>query len=94
MPWILSGVAIVIVVGLLWWLSKADNYYLTIGLGLIIGGALGNLIDRIHYGAVVDFLDFYIMNYHWPTFNLADCAVTIGVGIVLLESWLQHREET
>lgn len=58
--------------------------YLGLGLSLIFGGAIGNVIDRLRFGEVVDFLDFYVANLHWPTFNLADSAVTVGVGIFLV----------
>jgi len=55
--------------------------WLAIGFALIFGGAAGNLIDRIRFGVVTDFLDFYISRYHWPAFNVADSAITIGIGI-------------
>lgn len=57
---------------------------LAAGLALIFGGAIGNLIDRLRFGKVVDFLDFYIGNLHWPAFNVADSAITVGVGIFLV----------
>ena len=62
-------------------------------LGLIAGGAVGNLIDRLRLGSVVDFLDFYIGSYHWPAFNAADSAISIGVGLFLLGTILQHIKE-
>ncbi len=62
---------------------ESDKWMFT-GLGLIAGGAVGNLIDRIRLGAVVDFLDFYIGNYHWPAFNGADIALTIGSGCLII----------
>lgn len=62
-------------------------------LGLIAGGAVGNLIDRLRLGSVVDFLDFYIGSYHWPAFNAADSAISIGVGLFLLGTVLQHKKE-
>jgi signal peptidase II len=58
--------------------------YLSLGLSLIFGGAIGNLIDRLRFGEVVDFLDFYVAHLHWPTFNVADSAVTVGVGIFII----------
>ncbi len=61
------------------------------GLGLILGGALGNLYDRIAYGHVVDFLDFHAMGWHFPAFNVADSAITVGAGILIIESFL-HSE--
>ena len=57
-------------------------------IGLIAGGALGNMIDRLRVGAVVDFLDFYVKGLHWPAFNVADSAITIGVGLFILGSML------
>ncbi|RLC16701.1 MAG: signal peptidase II [Deltaproteobacteria bacterium] len=70
---------------ILWFYKKyAENFiFLSIGLALIFGGAVGNLIDRFIYGKVVDFLDFYIGTYHWPAFNMADSAITIGMGILI-----------
>ena len=57
---------------------KGDKRWLTIGLSLIFGGALGNLVDRVRLGYVIDFLDFFLKGYHWPAFNVADSAVTVG----------------
>ena len=62
------------------------------GLALILGGALGNLYDRIAYGHVVDFLDFHAAGWHWPAFNVADSAITAGAAILILEGFL-HRGE-
>ena len=53
-------------------------------LALIVGGALGNLIDRIRFGAVIDFLDFHVKNWHWPAFNFADICISVGVGLIIL----------
>lgn len=61
------------------------------GLSLILGGALGNVIDRLRYGHVVDFLDFHALGWHWPAFNVADAAITAGAGLLILEGFL-HRE--
>ena len=60
----------------------------------ILGGAVGNLIDRLRYGEVIDFLDFYIGTYHWPAFNVADAAITVGVVFLLLHYALEKKRET
>lgn len=65
--------------------SSARQRGLQVGLALILGGALGNLFDRLSNGYVVDFLDFYIWTYTWPTFNVADTAISVGVGLLILE---------
>src|SRR6266581_1300948 len=65
--------------------SPARNRLLQVALGLILGGALGNLYDRLAYGYVVDFLEFYAGNYHWPSFNVADSAISTGVILLALE---------
>jgi signal peptidase II len=91
MGWVLTGFALAIAAGLVFWLWRAKDRLTAIAVGLIIGGAIGNVIDRVRIGAVADFLDFHIGNYHWPAFNLADSAITIGVGLILLEALLGKR---
>lgn len=74
----------------LWVLARSEDnrgWCYPLGLGAILGGALGNLVDRLRLGAVVDFLDFYLGNWHWPAFNIADSAISIGVGLLLLAQW-------
>ena len=83
---ILSILAIFIIICLHFWLNKAETKKIAIGLGLIIGGAIGNVIDRLVHGAVVDFLDFYFNTYHWPAFNVADSCITIGAIILIFDS--------
>jgi signal peptidase II len=89
---VLSVVAVAIVVVLLFWLSRVVSPLLAVAIGLIIGGAIGNVIDRIRLGAVVDFLDFHVGPWHWPAFNLADSAICIGVAAMLLDGLLRRRE--
>ncbi len=84
--WILSILALVIVGFLLNWLRKAETKFVAISLGLIIGGALGNVIDRTVHTAVVDFLDFYIGTFRWPAFNAADSFITIGAVLLIADS--------
>ena len=64
------------------------------GLALVIGGALGNLIDRVRFGCVVDYLDFYILERwpHWPAFNVADSAICVGAALLILESFVHHEK--
>lgn len=85
-PWLLSAFTIAVLIGLMVWLMRATDRMLSIALGLIIGGAIGNLIDRLSQGAVVDFLDFHVAGWHWPAFNVADSAITVGVAIILYQS--------
>ena len=85
---ILSLMALAITLVLIVWMWQVKKLYMAIALGLIIGGAVGNIIDRVLYGAVADFLDFYWGAYHWPAFNLADSAVFVGVVLILLENFL------
>ncbi len=63
--------------------TPVNQTWLAAGFALIFGGAIGNLIDRIRFGVVTDFLDFYINKYHWPAFNVADSAITVGIGIFI-----------
>jgi signal peptidase II len=86
-----SLVAAAIVVGLVWWLARAASLLLVVAIGLIIGGAVGNVLDRARLGAVVDFLDFHVGSWHWPAFNLADSAICVGVAAMLLEGLLLRR---
>ncbi len=65
----------------------------SVSLGLILGGAVGNLIDRVRYGVVVDFLDVHVHQYHWPVFNVADSAISVGVTLLLIEMLLEWRQE-
>ena len=91
MPLILSAVAVAISIGLVVWLRRAPSRLMALALGLVIGGAIGNVIDRLRYGAVVDFLDFHVMGYHWPAFNIADAAICIGVVLILWYELFQAK---
>lgn len=86
------AVSIVAMLGILWYIKKLrDNQRLALfSLALIFSGALGNLIDRIRLGEVIDFLDVFWQRHHWPAFNVADSAITIGVTLLFIEMW---REE-
>jgi signal peptidase II len=83
---VLSGVALAIAALLVVWLARAAQPLMVWGLGLIIGGAIGNMIDRLRFGAVADFLDVHAGGWHWPAFNVADAAITIGVAVLIADS--------
>ena len=70
-----------------------ENRLASVSLALILGGAIGNLIDRLRYGVVVDFLDAHIYEYHWPIFNVADSALSVGVTLLFIEMLLEWRRE-
>ena len=74
-------------------LKHAEKKLFCGGLALILGGALGNLYDRLAYGHVVDFLDVHAAGWHWPAFNVADSAITLGAGLLILESFLQRGDK-
>ena len=86
-PWLLAALAIGISTVLVFWLRKAETRFLATSLGLVIGGAIGNVIDRVRFGAVADFLDFHALGYHYPAFNVADSAIVVGVLLILLEGF-------
>ncbi len=91
-PIILTGVAALVVVALLLWLRKAENIVIAIALGSIAGGAIGNVIDRLRYGAVVDFLHAHALGLNFPyVFNVGDSAICCGVAALLLDSLRPHR---
>ncbi|MBG0778209.1 MAG: signal peptidase II [Desulfovibrionaceae bacterium] len=69
----------------------SDHVFFT-GLGLVLGGALGNLVDRIFVGRVIDFLDFYVGDWHWPAFNVADIGITVGALLLILSLYIQRRD--
>ncbi len=70
----------------------ARDRFSFLGLAFIMGGALGNLLDRLRYQAVVDFLDFYVGDWHWPAFNVADIAICVGAGLVILSFWKKPNQ--
>ena len=87
--WFFIGLAGIASVFICFWLKKLNHgqRWEAIAWSLVLGGALGNLIDRILYGYVIDFLDVYIGDWHWPAFNVADSAITVGVVMLLLDSF-------
>lgn len=87
----LAGVALCVVVALGAWLRRAESAWVAVSLGAITGGAIGNVIDRLRFGWVVDFIDAHIGAWHWYVFNVADAAIVCGVAALVLENLLPHR---
>ena len=93
--YVFSAISIIFTGFLFWylWSIKDDEIVVRTGVALILAGAIGNLIDRIFLGEVVDFLDFMIGDFHWYVFNLADSCVTVGLGFVLYNSLILNRKK-
>ncbi|MNE11773.1 Lipoprotein signal peptidase [compost metagenome] len=92
--WILSVFSVVVAGMLAWWATRADRRLLVAAIGLVMGGAIGNVIDRIRFGGVVDFLDFSGTGLFPWIFNVADSGITVGVGLLILDSFLSERRST
>jgi len=92
--WLFVVLAVVITGVLTVWLQRARHLHMqSLALALIIGGAVGNVIDRIRLGHVIDFIDWHYRDWHWPVFNIADSAITVGVLLLILDSlFLQHKD--
>lgn len=87
--WFFAGLALTASVAITIWLTrlKKGETLLAIALSLVLGGAIGNLIDRLLYGYVIDFIDVYYQDWHWPAFNIADSAITVGVMLMIADSF-------
>jgi signal peptidase II len=92
-PWLLSLVAVAISIALFLWLRRVVLRWSAVAIGLVIGGAVGNVVDRALWGAVFDFADFHIGRWHWPAFNVADAAIVLGVAGLLMESLFRPRPD-
>ncbi|MCB1757810.1 MAG: lipoprotein signal peptidase [Gammaproteobacteria bacterium] len=92
--WFFSALALAVSIFLIFWLRRlpATEKWTIVALSLILGGALGNLIDRLAYGYVVDFIQWYYDRFYWPAFNIADSAITVG-AVILLASSFFYKEE-
>ncbi|MBT5798525.1 MAG: lipoprotein signal peptidase [Alphaproteobacteria bacterium] len=92
--WLFLIISLVASIVLMVWLYrlKASQFFLSTSLALILGGALGNLYDRIFLGYVIDFIDFYYGIYHWPVFNIADASITLGAVFLIFESFLVSKK--
>lgn len=88
--WFLSGATVIIMLVLAIWLKRlpTEARLLPSAIALVLSGALGNLIDRIRFGYVIDFIDLHVQGFHWPAFNLADSAIVIGVILIVLEGFI------
>jgi len=87
--WFFIALAIAVILLLVTWLRRlpAEQKWTALALALILGGAAGNLVDRVVYGHVIDFIDVYYGSWHWPTFNVADSAISVGAFLLLLEAF-------
>lgn len=93
-PWLLAAFGTILAGGLVIWMYVSGMERLaSLGVGLIVGGALGNVIDRLRFGAVFDFLDVHAGGWHWPAFNVADAAITLGVVALIVDAVLNERRE-
>lgn len=89
--YILSSFALLVAFFLLCWLKNEKSRYMQIALGMVIGGAIGNVIDRVRLGAVFDFLDVHISTHHWPAFNLADSFICIGAVMIICDGLFNNK---
>ncbi|MCY1245224.1 Lipoprotein signal peptidase [compost metagenome] len=90
--WFFTGLGLVVGAFIVWLLYRHTGQRMfCFAVSLILGGAVGNVIDRVVYGHVVDFLDFYVRNYHWPAFNVADCAITVGAVLLIVDELRRVR---
>lgn len=92
LPYVLSGVALLITTFLLAWLRTAERRFVALALGLVIGGAVGNVIDRLRFGAVADFLDVHAFGWHFWAFNVADSGISVGVMLLVIDGLFRGGE--
>ncbi len=90
--WALTLLGLAVASTLFIWLLYSQSKLVSIALGLMIGGALGNVLDRVRHGAVIDFLDFHLADYHWPAFNLADVAIICGAGCLFVDVFYSEKQ--
>lgn len=91
-PWILTAAALIICAGIVWYMHREKNTWVQVGFALILGGALGNMIDRMRFGGVVDFIDVYYRAWHWPAFNVADSAICLGAAWVVAAGLFSQKK--
>lgn len=83
--WILVGLSLIITVIFSGWMLRSTSWFQTVALALVIGGAIGNVVDRLRFGAVADFFDFHVMGWHYPAFNIADCGIVVGIALLVFD---------
>ena len=88
----LLGLGALAAVGIYFWFTPTRDRMLLTALALVVGGAIGNLIDRVSSGAVTDFLDVYVGLHHWPSFNVADSAISVGIVLMAIDSFRTHKD--
>lgn len=93
-PLILTALASVVCLALLAWLWRSARLLPALAIGMVVGGAIGNVIDRLRFGAVVDFLYLYHGDWYWPAFNVADSAICVGVGLLLFDSLTNEKKSS
>jgi signal peptidase II len=93
--WFFTLIAVAVSGVIFWWLKQSPKQQklLPLAFSFILGGALGNLVDRLMHGYVIDFLDFYIADYHWPAFNIADSAIFIGAGLLIIDMFFNKNND-
>ncbi|PHS69770.1 MAG: signal peptidase II [Methylophaga sp.] len=94
--WFFMALTTVISIVLFIWLKRLSSHAKleALSISLILGGAIGNVIDRIYFGYVIDFLDIYYGSYHWPAFNIADSAIVVGAGLLIIDSFIAKSDQT
>jgi len=90
----ITSLVAVVLLGTLLYKTPQDQWMMPLAISLVLGGALGNILDRIRFGEVVDFIDVFVNDFHWPAFNLADSAITIGVTILLIHFFLERQKHS
>jgi len=90
----LLSVASLLFITLFFLISRNESKLFAVGFSFVIGGAFGNMLDRVKTGYVIDFLDIYVGTYHWPTFNMADFFICVGVGLLILDIWKTGSAKT
>jgi signal peptidase II len=89
----LTSLFALVLLGTIFFRLRQDDWMGQISIAAILGGAVGNLLDRVWLGEVIDFLDFYVNGYHWPAFNVADAAISVGVFFLILRFALEKKQE-